>query len=151
MKRLGFVVLVSGVSFLMFACVRRTEPEVGSSASAPVAEEVVTSLEVKVGRDSVEVILHATNPTSKPVTLEFNSGQRYDFLIVDAGGRTVWQWSAGMMFTQMVGRVVLAPGQGVQYRAAWNPAGMLGSFTGVGRVSARGRQLEQRAQFEITQ
>jgi hypothetical protein len=145
-KRLGFVVLVSGM-FFGLACARRAEPEGGSSA--PVAEDVVSSLEVKVGRDSVELILHATNPTSKPVTLEFNSGQRYDFLILDAGGRTVWQWSSDRMFAQMVGSEVLAPGKGLQYRAVWNPAGKRGSFVGVGRLTVRGRPLEQRAQFEV--
>jgi hypothetical protein len=151
-KKRGFVVLVSVVSSsLLFACARHAEPDGGGKASAPVAADVVSSLEVKVGRDSVELILHATNPTSKPVTLEFNTGQRYDFLILDAAGQAEWRWGQDHMFTQALGREVLAPGQGLQYRAVWKPGARRGRFVAVGRVPAVGRPLEQRTEFELSQ
>jgi hypothetical protein len=148
-KRLGWPVLI--VALLTYACARQAEPDEIGAASGQVAEDVVTSLEVKVGRDAVELVLHATNPTSDPVTLEFSSGQRYDFLILDAAGKTVWRWGQDQMFTQALGREVLAPGQGLQYRAVWNPAGKRGRFVAVGRVTARGRPLEQRTEFDVSQ
>lgn len=149
MKRLGW--FVSLAILLACACARHAEPGAASTEGGTVAEDVVSSLVVKVGHDSVELVLHATNPTSKPVTLEFSSGQRYDFLILDAAGRTVWQWGQDQMFTQSLGSEVLAPGQGLQYRAVWNPVGKRGRFVAVGRVTARGRPLEQRTEFEVSQ
>ena len=47
------------------------------------------------------------NTTSMPVTLRFNSGQRYDLVIRDASGQQVYQWSMGKLFTQVVGRLEL--------------------------------------------
>ncbi len=40
------------------------------------------------------------NTGSQPVTLQFNSGQRFDLVIRDARGQQVYQWAAGKLFTQ---------------------------------------------------
>ena len=40
------------------------------------------------------------NTGSQPVTLQFNSGQRYDLVIRDARGQQVYQWALGKLFTQ---------------------------------------------------
>jgi hypothetical protein len=150
-RKLGvvFLALLFSTIFSTSGCARKAAPEAAASADRGATEDVVTSLEVKVGRDSVELILHATNPTSQAVSLQFSSGQRYDFMVLDGQGREVWRWSADKMFTQALGTEVLAPGQGLQYRAVWPSAGRNGQFVAVARITALERRLEQRTEFEV--
>jgi hypothetical protein len=147
-KRLGYAVLMAS-AMLTGACARKAAQATETGAAQAVAEDVVLSLEVKVARDSVEMILHATNPASQPVTLQFPTGQRYDFTVLDGQGREVWRWSSDMMFTQAFGTEVLAPGKGLQYRAVWPSSGRSGSYVAVGRITSPERRLEQRTEFEI--
>jgi hypothetical protein len=51
--------------------------------------------------------LTAKNTTSLPVTLEFPTGQQYDFVIRDSTGRQIFQWSEGKFFTQALTRLTL--------------------------------------------
>ena len=53
--------------------------------------------------------LHLANTTDRPLTLEFRNAQRFDVTVRDASGREVWRWSAGQMFAQVIGEVVLPP------------------------------------------
>lgn len=55
--------------------------------------------------------LTARNTSSQPVTLQFNSGQRYDIVIRDSKGEQLYQWSLGKFFTQVVGRLELKNGE----------------------------------------
>jgi hypothetical protein len=58
----------------------------------------------------------AINQTSSEVCLSFRDAQRFDFYI-EQEGEEVWRWSQGRMFTQVLGREVLAPGTSVTYSA----------------------------------
>jgi hypothetical protein len=145
--RLGFEMLA--VVLIVSACASPAVEEQRSVVmESPQVQDVVTSLEVKVIRDSVQLVLHATNPTSSPVTLEFSTAQRYDFVVTDANGREVWRWSADRMFAQALGREVLAAGATRQYREVWVGA-RPGRYTALGRVTASGRQLETQLEFEV--
>jgi hypothetical protein len=111
-------------------------------------DEVVASLQVQVERAEVGLVLHLTNLTAGPVVLEFTSGQRYDFEVWQ-GGRLLWRWSEGQMFTQALGSEQLGPGESRSYGASWRPEGRTGSFEAVGRVTASNRSIEQRSEFLV--
>lgn len=53
--------------------------------------------------DVVSLTLSAKNPNKEPVTLQFSSGQKYDFEIrkgKDGKGAKVWHWAEDKMFTE---------------------------------------------------
>lgn len=113
--------------------------------------DLVTSLEVDIGRDSVVgLVLHLTNSGTRPAALEFNTAQRYDFEVRTTAGELVWRWSDDQMFGQALGTDTVPVGASREYRERWVAGGRRGSFVAVGRVVATNRQIEQRAQFEIT-
>jgi hypothetical protein len=143
-------VVALGMLVLGACSAPRPSAETPEGASVVVSDSLATSLEVEVRPGSVRFVLHVTNSTSQPVALEFTSGQRYDFEVVDANGAKVWQWSADRMFAQVLGTESVAPGGSLKYEAEWRPDRGSGTFTAVGRVSATNRQLEQRARFELS-
>jgi hypothetical protein len=145
--RLGLELLALLVA--VSACASPPVEEQPAVVETRAVEDVVTSLEVKVIRDSVQLVLHATNPTSRPLTLEFSTAQRYDFVVSDANGREVWRWSADQMFAQALGREVLAPGATRQYREVWVGA-RPGRYIARGQVPASGRRLETQLEFEVS-
>lgn len=111
--------------------------------------DLVTSMEIEVGATAVRFVLHVTNPSPEPMTLEFASAQRYDFVVRSKGGAEVWRWSADQMFAQMLGEETLAPGTSRDYAADWQPAGQSGVFEAIARLTATNHRAEQHATFEI--
>lgn len=113
------------------------------------ANDVGTSLEVDVGRDSVRLALHVTNSGTQPLVLEFTSAQRYDFQVQTPSGETLWTWSMDKMFAQMMGSETIGAGESREYRGSWVPGNQTGTFIAIGRVVAMDKPIEQRTQFEI--
>lgn len=141
-----------GVLVLMLAGACNKTPPAGNPDEAGnqmTANDVGTSLEVDVGRDSVALALHVTNSGTQPLVLEFTSTQRYDFQVQTASGETVWTWSMDKMFGQMMGSETIGAGESRAYRASWVPGTQRGTFVAVGRVVAMNKPIEQRTQFEI--
>ncbi len=66
--------------------------------------------------EPIVLTLTARNGGAQPVTLSFSSGQRYDFTVEDAAGRTAWRWSADRGFIQMLGDETVAAGGELIYR-----------------------------------
>lgn len=67
----------------------------------------------------VVLTLTVTNPARSPVTLEFSSGQKYDFEVRRAG-QVVWRWAADRMFTQALTSLTLGPGERLSFSERWN-------------------------------
>jgi hypothetical protein len=141
-------VLVAGVvaGLLVGGCAGSNERVEGEGA---MADDLAATMEVKVGSDSVRLLLHVTNTGSEAVEFTFPSSQRYDFVVADAGGERVWRWSDGMSFLQAVSSGTLAPGESWDMEAVWEPGGRTGTFVATGRLTAGDRALEQRATFEL--
>lgn len=59
--------------------------------------------------EAVAMRLAVFNRAPDPVHVEFRTGQRFDFAIMDANGEELWRWSAGRMFSQMLGTEALGP------------------------------------------
>lgn len=110
---------------------------------------LVSSLQVEPFPDSVRFSLQVTNTGSQPVTLQFPSGQSFDF-VVSRGGAELWRWSADRMFTQAVRTETLAPGETRSFDAAWQPpVGTSGELVARGFLTARGETAEQQARFSL--
>ena len=111
--------------------------------------DLATSLQIEVGATAVRFVLHVTNPSTQPVTLEFASAQRYDFVVQTMAGAEVWRWSADQMFAQMLGEDTLAPGASRDYSETWQPGARSGVFVAIGKLTAMKHRAEQHATFEI--
>ena len=66
------------------------------------------------------------NPTKKSVVYDFATTQQCDFLVCDAGGRTLWQWSQEHAFSQRLTRFSLGPSHRKLFQAVWNGRSALG-------------------------
>jgi hypothetical protein len=96
-------------------------PAAGSDAGGGSAEPLVSTLSVEPTPDSVRLMLQVTNATGGPLTLEFRSGQSFDFSVSE-DGRMLWRWSQEMMFTQALRSETLAAGETRAYDAVWHPS-----------------------------
>ena len=84
----------------------RSVREAGFGVSVATDRAVYT-----VGEPIIIIELQVFNRTGKEITLNFRDAQRYDFVIEDEEGNKMWQWSAGMMFAQVLGQETLGPGK----------------------------------------
>jgi hypothetical protein len=149
---------MAGLRFLiglavLAACSANQTPneERADNASRPdSAVKLASSVEVEVGANDVRLVFHVTNPSDRPVVLEFSSGQRYDFAIRNAAGE-VWRWSAAQSFMQALGTETLPAGGSLRYSETWPSAQRTGSFTVTAQLTALNYPIEQRADFEIRQ
>ena len=144
------IILASLVLVVAAAC--NKTPPAGNPEEAGdqmAANDIGTSLEVEIGRDSVGFALHVTNSGTQPLVLEFNSMQRYDFQVQTPSGETVWTWSADKLFGQMMGSETIGAGESREYRASWEPGNRTGTFVAVGSVVAMNKPIEQKTQFEV--
>jgi len=139
---------------LLAACTPPTAqapaPAAGSDAGGGAAGPLVTTLSVEPSADSVRFLLQVTNATQAPLTLRFNSGQSYDFSVSD-GGRTVWTWSAEMMFTQALRSETLAAGETRAFTETWRPAPELRGrmLSATGRLTSSSHPVERTQAFRL--
>lgn len=130
---------------LMAACAPR--PNGGGNGEVP---DLLPSVHVTTGNDSVEFVLQVTNTTGSEVDVTFTSGQSFDFVVFDAAGEEVWRWSADQMFTQAMREEEIEAGETVTYSAIWVPApGTSGEFEVLGTLTAQNREVGQRTEFRV--
>ena len=75
-----------------------------SAAGPPSAGRFSVAVD-RVTSESIAVSLAVRVEGAAPLHLEFSSGQEYDVVLSDAGGRVVYQWSAARVFPQVVHRI----------------------------------------------
>ena len=97
----------------------------------------------------IELTLSVANESAAVIVLEFSSGQRFDFLIHDARGETMWQWSQGKGFIQVLGQVRLEPGEILSYAARFEGLLEPGAYSAVGELASSNRPLEAAASFVV--
>ena len=70
--------------------------------------------------DTLVATMTVGNPLAEAVTLQFSTGQTYDFIIRDERGKVkLWQWSDGMAFTQALTSRALAVGESYTVSEQW--------------------------------
>jgi len=85
----------------------------------------------------VMLTLSVSNAGRAPVTLDFATSQKYDF-VVRRSGQTVWRWAAGRMFTQALTNLTLAPGERRTFTERWNQTDTAGRQAPAGEYEAVG-------------
>ena len=68
---------------------------------------------------TVVMNIAVANPFNEPVTLQFTSGQTYDFVIWDSNDQKVWQWSDDKVFTMALQQRELAAGDSYEVSTRW--------------------------------
>ncbi|WP_404347919.1 hypothetical protein LG311_19125 [Sutcliffiella horikoshii] len=68
-----------------------------------------------IDRQDKDFVFTVTNNHEKDADIHFSSGQEYDYVVQDASGKTVKRLSTGMMYTQAIKELVLAPGESLEY------------------------------------
>ena len=85
------------------------------------AELAIDSLPLGVPYgEPLPMTLSITNASDQPVERTYNSGQRYDFVVLDSTGMEVWRWSHDMAFIEIILQVTFDPDEKVTYREVWN-------------------------------
>lgn len=136
--RRSFAVLAG---LLVAACV----PSVRSEA---VPSVLAGTLQVELARDTAWLTLHVTNPTTRPVLLEYRSGQRFDFELRTPAGAPVWRWSQDRMFAQVLSEESVGAGESLSHRVGV-PLPAPGEYVAVGRLSAANERLELSTAFQV--
>lgn len=126
-------------------------PADGGAAATPetvAADELATSLIARVEGSAVHFSLNVTNASGEPVSLDFNSGQRFDVSVSDAAGASVWTWSADKSFIQALGTESIEPGETLTYEATWaEPAA--GAYSARGVITATNRNIAQEVEVQV--
>ena len=118
-----------------------------------------TAVEISVTTDKndyapgepIVMRLEVTNRTEEPVTLEFSTGQRYDFAIDGTEGGMPWRWSADKAFIQVLGEEHLAPGGSLTYEERFEGSLPAGTYTVVGTLVTSNEPLEARTTFAVSE
>lgn len=98
--------------------------------------------------NAVTLRLVLRNVSAASVTLEFSSGQRYDFAIEDTRA-PMWRWSASQMFAQVLGGETLAPGDSLVYSEQFKGELPAGPYRAVGTIVRMGEPISATADFQI--
>ena len=76
--------------------------------------------------EPIKMTLKVFNYTEEDIAFNFNTSQRYDFIIEDEEGNEIWHWSQNMMFAMVLGEETLGPTNTeitytVEYKDKLNP------------------------------
>lgn len=139
----------------------REEQELASgiiTRPALVAKSLRVSLNLPQAREQGEVPLRLViqNTGTRPVTLNFNSGQQFDFEVIQ-NGAVIWNWAKDRSFPQSLSAITLKPGERIAFQTTWNQMTNTGRFARPGEYSVRGYvnaasdvlRLEGRQELEL--
>jgi hypothetical protein len=93
-------------------------------------------------REPVLFTLTKINITSAPVTLNYQSAQRFDFVVLK-DNREIWRWSKDQFFAQVMERVSIRPGEAQIFSALWDQRDSTGQLVTSGSYVARGYNLAE--------
>lgn len=65
--------------------------------------------------NSIEMKIIIKNESENDVSIEFFSGQKYDFKLLDADKNILWTWSANKLFIQMLSTMEIKAGETVEF------------------------------------
>ncbi len=146
---LSALLLTAAVAYACGPRARSAEPERSKVVAAPgKGSPIAAVLDVRI-RDGIEFGFRVTNNATGKVELMFPSGQTHDFVVIDSGGREVWRWSEGRMFTQALQNKVLESNASVSWAAAWRSEVPPGRYVAVATLLSENKPLEERVEFEV--
>lgn len=76
---------------------------------------VLITVSAQPETDRIRMDLTIKNYTNEPVTMNYTSGQRYDFALLDASRESLYTWSADKLFIQQLSSETIAAGESIGY------------------------------------
>lgn len=142
------------LAVLLFAaaCGSNHNNEEPAGALTPATSDMTklaSSVEVEVRANTVRLVLHVTNPTNQPVTLEFSSAQKYDFAVVGTDGQEVWRWSRDMGFAAALTSQTIPAGGSVEFNESWAPGSRKGTYTAIAELTSTNHRMQERTEFTL--
>ncbi len=77
-------------------------------------------LKGQLERNNQDFLFTVINNQEEDAEITFSSGQEYDYVVVDESGAVVKKLSEGMMYTQAIKEVALAPGEKLEYPVSYD-------------------------------
>lgn len=145
--RLAFSLLV--LATLVFACSRTRTNDARSTArnSRVHGAGVISTFAIRVN-DDVQFQMDVINEGNRKVELNFANGMTHDIVVLDQGGREVWRWSDGRLFTAAYQNKVLRTNDTLSFHESWkNPTP--GQYVAVARVASQNYPQERRVTFKV--
>jgi hypothetical protein len=122
--------------------VDRPRPRPGPDRDNPreIARALRVTVEVERPRnnsdDAVRFVMTVENTGNTAITVPFNSGQKYDFEVLQEG-KLLWNWAHDRMFTQALTSTSIAAGESLTYNTRWNLRDNNGRMVQPGRYMVR--------------
>ncbi|MEO5818278.1 MAG: BsuPI-related putative proteinase inhibitor [Gemmatimonadaceae bacterium] len=112
--------------------------------SAPLPATLTTTVD-----SVVTLTLTVNNPTSSPVTIDFSSGQHFDFTVCDApAGAILWVWSADRLFMQALSSETIPANGKLEFTGQWKPT-KSGSFVATGSLVSLSHRAIAKASLSV--
>jgi hypothetical protein len=135
-------------TLILAAGCTRGAPSLPVDAGPGAPADLAASLGARVHGDTVTFTLHISNPASRPVRIEFPSGQRYDFEVVTAAGASEWKWSATRSFIASLGAADLPAEGSLDYSEDWI-APRSGEYVVRARLVSSNKPVDLRTPFVV--
>ena len=100
--------------------------------------------------EEIELFLEITYNGSETVTLNFNSGQQYDFYILSSEETELWRWSDGKGFTQALTELVIPAGETFAVTEVWDQTLPGDEIIAIGSYTVFGSFLDQSPEAEFS-
>jgi hypothetical protein len=111
-------------------------------AEDPIEVEMATNKKVYQPGERITLTLRAKNRTSKPVTLVFPTGETHA-IAVYGGFNEVWRISTLDQATDQPKKMMLKPGQSIEFSVAWDQKQSDGKPAAAGRYFAGGKVISE--------
>lgn len=122
----------------------------------PSEETVALDVQATEIQGGTKFVLNVVNTTDKLMPFSFNSGQTYDFAVMDeATGREVWRWSRRMFFSQVLRQESIRANKNWTFEVVWNHRDNdlnivgPGKYRVIGSLAARPPMESPAVTFEI--
>jgi len=161
---LAYLLVALAVATVVMLCAScggrapKSEKALTAAPPAPPADSLTLSVSLNAGSyavgERVRIKMVARNTTQRPLRLTFPTAQRYDF-VVKKEGRVAWQWSADMMFAQVIGIEALTSGDSLAFTDEWDQKmsdgtnAVLGAYTIQGVLKTRPEKATREKRFGI--
>ncbi len=144
---------LTSLGVLAFACAPRSPAgdavRKANARQQSASPRIEATLDVEPSaRRGVDFTFRVSNEGGGKVEMTFPSGQTHDVIVLDSGGREVWRWSEGRMFTQLLQNKVLRGADTISFRERW-PGATRGRYVAVARLASANYPVEQRIPFTV--
>lgn len=93
--------------------------EGGDIVTSNPIQSLETSVDIQAASDSADFFITVKNKGDEDVTLTFNSGQKFEIVVLDENNHQVYRYSSGKMFTMALQDIVIKSGEEKTWKDNW--------------------------------